>query len=237
MKFNIGEIVQVRDEDGHWQSVDARYTGPGVQPGTLRLWMSPGREFVFKEEDVRPDIDAHPDSKAVDVFAKAMKEKLYQARLKGCGGWERPEECPIDLLAKMLLREITEGDPIDVANLAMMLFMRKAKPEVLSFAARDFQERMAAPLREELEDIKQACIDVGCTDPEGEYIPSAMSLVEELRQRTVCQAAHHPLDDVPEPELDAFVTFCVENDLDRMFRDAGLTRVWEALAYNNATLL
>jgi hypothetical protein len=230
MKFEVGQPVEIRtDAPDHWaKGIVVSDRGTKID---VHIKINGKRYFaVFSREDVRPRLDDHPDSKAVDVFARAMKEKLYQARLKGRGGWDKPEECTTDLLAKMLMQHTTKGDPVDIANFAMMLFMRKAKGMVLELAAREFQEAQAAPLREELEDIKELCIEAGCTDPEGEYIVPAITFVEELRQRTVCKASSHPLDGVPRESIEEFLALCEDFDIVRNLCTRETKQVWDALA-------
>lgn len=61
----------------------------------------------------------HPDDVCVDQFAAAMKIKLARKRDEGYGGWET---CSTDRLAELLIDHLKKGDPIDVANFAMMLF-------------------------------------------------------------------------------------------------------------------
>lgn len=81
-----------------------------------------------------PPISAaqHPDDLAVDRFAAAMKEKMALARAKGRGGWNDPAQCSVERLATMLVEHIAKGDPVDVANFAMMLHQRGAGLEVLA---------------------------------------------------------------------------------------------------------
>jgi hypothetical protein len=66
---------------------------------------------------------AHSDDVAVDRFAAAMKAKLAKQRAKGYGGWET---CPVERLQGMLFKHVPKGDPVDVANFAMMLSARGA---------------------------------------------------------------------------------------------------------------
>jgi hypothetical protein len=66
----------------------------------------------------------HSDDVAVDRFAAAMKAKLAQKRAEGRGGWDDPEQCPVERLAELLHEHVSKGDPIDVANFAMMLWCR-----------------------------------------------------------------------------------------------------------------
>lgn len=74
----------------------------------------------------------HPDDIAVDAFAGAMKDKLAASRDKGRSGWDDPEQCSVEYLATLLVQHVAKGDPIDVANLAMMLHQRGAGGHVLA---------------------------------------------------------------------------------------------------------
>lgn len=65
----------------------------------------------------------HPDDIAVDAFSATMKAKLAKKRDEGRGGWDTPE-CTQELLSGMLRNHVDKGDPVDVANLAMMLHQR-----------------------------------------------------------------------------------------------------------------
>ena len=62
----------------------------------------------------------HTDDDAVDMFAKAMKEKLAKARAKGRSGWE---QCHPNYLSQALHAHVEKGDPRDVANFCMFLWM------------------------------------------------------------------------------------------------------------------
>lgn len=66
---------------------------------------------------------AHSDDLAVDRFAAAMKAKLAKKREEGRGGWDGPT-CSAEILSQMLRKHVEKGDPVDVANLAMMLQQR-----------------------------------------------------------------------------------------------------------------
>lgn len=75
-----------------------------------------------------PAQEAHPDDKAVDRFAAAMKAKLAEARSKGRNGWDdlawEPEE-----ISAALRKHVEKGDPRDVANYCMFLWARGARIE------------------------------------------------------------------------------------------------------------
>lgn len=82
---------------------------------------------------------AHTDDLAVDRFAAAMvkgfsaemKAKLTKKREQGVTGWDDPEVCHIDYLVSLLMQQIHERavlDPIDIANIAMMIHERGETP-------------------------------------------------------------------------------------------------------------
>ena len=64
------------------------------------------------------------DDFAVEHFAGAMKAKMAASRAKGRGGWDDPKQCSIEMLQAMLLHHVAKGDPVDVANFCMMLWIR-----------------------------------------------------------------------------------------------------------------
>lgn len=79
--------------------------------------------------------DQHPDDAAVDRFSVAMKAKLAKKRAQGRGGWDDERICSPDDLARMLVDHVRKGDPVDVGNLAMMLFNRPDAGAALCRAA------------------------------------------------------------------------------------------------------
>lgn len=66
----------------------------------------------------------HNDDVAVDLFADAMKAKLAKKRGDGYGGWNDKNLCPPGSLQSYLIAHLDKGDPIDVANFAMMIYHR-----------------------------------------------------------------------------------------------------------------
>lgn len=78
--------------------------------------------------------DRHADDVAVDTFAQAMKNKLAEKRAQGAGGWDKPDECTVETLVQMLIENISKGDPVDIANFAMMLFHRDVQRVTLAEA-------------------------------------------------------------------------------------------------------
>lgn len=75
-----------------------------------------------REEELT--VSVHPDDGAVDRFAAAMKAKLAKKRDDGRGGWDNPDECSIAFLSELLRDHVAKGDPVDVANFAMMIHQR-----------------------------------------------------------------------------------------------------------------
>lgn len=69
--------------------------------------------------------DGMADAIGVTRFAEAMSEKLAQKSLEGRGGWNRPDQCSIEDLERMLREHIAKGDPVDIANFAMMIWNRR----------------------------------------------------------------------------------------------------------------
>lgn len=61
------------------------------------------------------------DNDAVYQFSKLMKDKMAKSRAKGRKGWNDPTQCSPDFLRQLLYEHIYKGDPVDVANLCMML--------------------------------------------------------------------------------------------------------------------
>jgi len=82
--------------------------------------------------------EAHPDDEAVDRFAAAMKAKLkWEREERGRYGWNDPEVCSEEYLAKLLIEHLAKGNDgnfEDVANFCMMLHQRAAHPRVLAAA-------------------------------------------------------------------------------------------------------
>lgn len=66
----------------------------------------------------------HPDDLSVDSFAQVMKRKLAKKRGDGRSGWKDPKICSQEDLSSMLREHVEKGDPVDVANFAMMLHQR-----------------------------------------------------------------------------------------------------------------
>lgn len=66
----------------------------------------------------------HLDDIAVDLFASAMKQKLARKRAEGRGGWSDPNVCTVADLHRWMTEHIEKGDPVDVANFAMMIWHR-----------------------------------------------------------------------------------------------------------------
>jgi len=73
-----------------------------------------------KEADAT--VSTHSDDHAVERFAMVMRAKLKLKRGHGRSGWER---CSLADLARMLVAHVGKGDPVDIANFAMMLYHRE----------------------------------------------------------------------------------------------------------------
>lgn len=85
-------------------------------------------------DDLQDDDGAVFDDHAVDLFSRAMKDKLRVKRQQGFGGWHDISRCSGERLAELLLAAVAKGDPVDVANFAMMLFCRHENHDALKTA-------------------------------------------------------------------------------------------------------
>lgn len=74
------------------------------------------------------------DEFLVNSSADAMRRKLAHGRLLGRGGWWNKEKCSTEVLAKLFVDHLSKTSSdnfVDLANIAMMLHMWNADPEVL----------------------------------------------------------------------------------------------------------
>lgn len=96
-----------------------------------------------------PLILPHPDDLSINNFAAAMSAKMEISRdQKGRGGWEDKKQCTQQELSAMLIACVRKGDPVDVANLAMMLHQRGESiklDDVTEFEAADWYWRTMDP--------------------------------------------------------------------------------------------
>ena len=66
------------------------------------------------------------DDTAISRFAVAMRYRMRMER-SWVNGWEDPAKCSTEDLAKLLRHQVAKGDPVTVANYAMMLWTRGGK--------------------------------------------------------------------------------------------------------------
>jgi len=135
----------------------------------------------------------HYDVIAVARFAEMMKAKLAKAREKGRGGWDDPEQCTVEYLSQLLHEHVAKGDPVDVANLAMMLCLRGStvlpKPDAGREAAIEALKPFGAfadALRDETPDEVALGLYTGGTIVFGPGVPS----VGDLRRARTAYDAH-----------------------------------------------
>lgn len=75
----------------------------------------------------RTAVNQHPDDEAVDRFAAAMHAKMASARAKGKEGWDDPDRCSDEKLRSLAELAFHSSRYVDVANYAMMLWVRAKK--------------------------------------------------------------------------------------------------------------
>ncbi|KAI3597680.1 hypothetical protein D8I24_6496 [Cupriavidus necator H850] len=98
---------------------------PADQSLRLAAASNPDRPF-------RKQRNINADDIGVDHLAAAMKRKLARCRAAGRGGWDNPLECSIERLSQMMAEAVCKGDPVDVANFAMMLHVRGGDHQVIA---------------------------------------------------------------------------------------------------------
>lgn len=110
--------------DGRWE--DANTISHQAAPATMDAAKAAAQaDFasciapVLAPSPADGAVEAHPDDAAVDRFAVAMKAKLKWER-EECGrsGWQ---DMSAEALSRLLYEHLPKADPVDVANLAMML--------------------------------------------------------------------------------------------------------------------
>ena len=102
------------------------------------IWVWARRAPEIGAADLQDDDAAVFDDHAVDLFAKAMKDKLAIKRQQGFGGWHDISRTSSARLADLLMAAVAKGDPIDVANFAMMLFCRNESHTALKSSCAKF---------------------------------------------------------------------------------------------------
>ncbi len=157
--YQVGDVVVLRElvntgDDMQFCGKPLAYTGRTIsntishvlkdQYGVARGWailsLTPGgavRSLVNAggtEVAFTIPKDTSEDALAVDRFSEAMKGKLAQCRIRGYGGWDDETQCPKKRLLEMLCREFGKGDPVDLANYAMMLHQRDVTVEEIQEA-------------------------------------------------------------------------------------------------------
>lgn len=97
--------------------------------------------------------DQHYDDYAVDCFAAMMKQKLAKKRAQGYDNWYKPELCSVEYLKRLLHDHIVKGDPVDVANLCMMLRHYDASTTASAPQSKDANDSLEASRYRWLRDV------------------------------------------------------------------------------------
>lgn len=108
------------------ECAEARIRALAPASGVAALAALRAERDDLKQKLISPDPyedTAHFDDHAVNRFAAVMKGKLASKRLQGRGGWQEPE-VPNGYLSRLLREHVDKGDPVDVANFAMMIHQR-----------------------------------------------------------------------------------------------------------------
>jgi hypothetical protein len=68
-------------------------------------------------------------NRAVDEFAAEMKARLREQALKGYRGWDDPAQYERIVAMMMQHAAVSEGEEVDAANLAMILWSLRRRGE------------------------------------------------------------------------------------------------------------
>ncbi|WP_202412928.1 hypothetical protein [Duganella lactea] len=105
---------------------------------------------------------AHIDAIAISKFAEAMATRMHQAAMKGHAGWDDTERCTAATLQLELRQAVAKGDPVDVANYAMMLHARGERTRMPDAFNALFLENVAMrdALRAVLDEVSPGCTPI-----------------------------------------------------------------------------
>jgi hypothetical protein len=91
----------------------------------MRLWFSE-RNKTKRSDAMKIDPETQEEInrlyEAVDEFAAEMKARLREQAIKGYRGWDNPEHYQRILEMMMQHAAAAEGEEVDTANLAMILW-------------------------------------------------------------------------------------------------------------------
>lgn len=174
-------------------------------------------EAMYPDE-VTP-LDHHSDDRAVDEFARLMKQKMAASRAKGRGGWDDPNVCSVKSLSAMLHEHVAKGDPVDVANFCMMLRHYDAKIAPDDHSVRDLT-KLSYELSNALLDLENGCFD-----------DTSMRKITLVRDELIAASQAQPSDaqsvrdawisvDERLPEGGELVLVCVRNGVQSSDEDA-----------------
>lgn len=104
------------------------------------------REMIkFIVKHLKLDSAANPDEMIINDFAACMKNKMNACSEAGQSGWGM---CSNAALIELLNAAVAKGDPVDVANYAMMLHFKGGKTSVspieFTFAPKDSENETAS---------------------------------------------------------------------------------------------
>ncbi|QYY30333.1 hypothetical protein K2O51_23475 [Cupriavidus pinatubonensis] len=144
-----------------------RRTGraPSINSIGARITEEQGLRLAAASDPDRPfrkKRSINTDDIGVEQLAGAMKRKLAKCRAAGRGGWDSPLDCSIERLAAMLGEAVCKGDPVDVANFAMMLHVRGGDHQLIAqtamrallWGSREDQSERIAELEKQLAGAK-----------------------------------------------------------------------------------
>ena len=67
-------------------------------------------------------------NRVVDAFSTEMKSRLREQAIKGCRGWDDPASYRRISETMMEYAAVSQGQEVDAANLAMILWYLRSRP-------------------------------------------------------------------------------------------------------------
>lgn len=122
--------ARAREKARNLLRLDRRPDSPGktISAANLREDIATCNRLAMKLQGIATVQDdapvMHSDDFAVIKFSSEMRRKLALKRREGFSGWDDPSQCSINYLSILLRKHVEKGDPVDVANLAMMIHQR-----------------------------------------------------------------------------------------------------------------
>lgn len=88
------------------------------------------RKAIFEacnapSHEFKEPLELAHDRRALAIFGGAMRDRMEEKRAQGRGGWWDKNQCSVEYLRELFMQAVAKGNMVDVANFAMMIFVRE----------------------------------------------------------------------------------------------------------------